>query len=79
MTNIEKYNEAFKTVFNVEGDALRDLEYKQSAGWNSMAQIALISQLETVFGLDFNMDDIYDFKSYETGKSLLRQRFGIEL
>lgn len=78
MTNIEKYNEAFKTIFNVEGDELSTLEYKQSVEWNSMAQIALVSQLEEAFDLDFDMEDIYNLKSYQSGKCLLSEKFRIE-
>lgn len=77
MTNIEKYNEAFAKVFNVPTSAFEALEYKQTAEWNSMAQIALVAQLEETFDLDFDMDDIYDLKSYRTGKKLLAEKFGI--
>lgn len=77
MTNIEKYNEAFVKVFNVPASVFETLEYKQTPEWNSMAQIALVAQLEEVFDLDFDMDDIYDLKSYQTGKRLLTDKFGI--
>lgn len=78
MTNIEKYNSAFSKVFNVSGPELETLEYKQSPGWNSMAQIALVAQLEDAFDLDFDMDDIYDFTSYKKGLELLSSKFEIE-
>lgn len=77
MTNIEKYNETFAKVFNVPAYAFDTLEYKQTAEWNSMAQIALVAQLEDAFDLDFDLDDIYDLKSYQTGKKLLAEKFGI--
>lgn len=77
MTNIKKYNEAFFKVFNIPESQLETLEYKQTVEWNSMAQIALVAQLEEVFELDFDMDDIYDLKSYQAGKALLTNKFGI--
>lgn len=79
MRNIDKYNEAFSKVFNVPASAFETLEYKQTEGWNSMAQIALVAQLEEAFGLDFDMDDIYDLKSYKAGKKLLAEKFGINV
>lgn len=78
MTNLEKYNAAFTKVFNVEGAELESLEYKQTPEWNSMAQIALVAQLEDAFDLDLDMDDIYDLTSYKTGLELLNTKFEIE-
>lgn len=78
MTNFERYNAAFTKVFNVEGTELESLEYKQTPEWNSMAQIALVAQLEDAFDLDLDMDDIYDLTSYKTGLELLNKKFEIE-
>lgn len=78
MTNLEKYNASFTKVFNVEGAKLKSLEYKQTPEWNSMAQIALVAQLEDAFDLDFDMDDIYDLTSYMKGLELLNTKFEIE-
>ena len=78
MTNLEKYKATFTKVFNVEGAELETLEYKQTSEWNSMAQIALVAQLEEAFDLDLDMDDIYDLTSYKTGLELLKKKFEIE-
>ena len=40
MSNIEKYNDIFKKMFNVSDDELGALVYKETAEWNSMTQIA---------------------------------------
>ena len=76
---LNKYNEVFKSIFNVEEDQLQDLKYKEYPEWNSMAHIALISTLEDEFGISFEADDIFSFTSYEGGKSLMKSRFGLEL
>ena len=77
--NISKYNSAFQEVFGVGEDELKDLEYKKTEEWNSMAHIALISALEDAFDVNFEADDIFSFSSYEYGKKLLNDRFGIKV
>ena len=78
MTNLEKYNEIFKKMFNVPEDHLQSLAYKETAEWNSMAQIALVAELEDKFDLDFDTDDIFQLKSYTIGKDMLATKFGVE-
>jgi len=78
MTNLEKYNEIFKKMFNVLEDQLQSLAYKETAEWNSMAQIALVAELEEKFDLDFDTDDIFQLKSYAIGKDMLATKFGVE-
>jgi len=78
MTNIEKYNSIFKKMFNVSDDQLESLAYKETAEWNSMAQIALVAELEDKFELDFDTDDIFQLKSYVIGKDMLVNKFGVE-
>lgn len=77
MTNIEKYNSVFVDLFNVTNEDLSSLKYKQTPEWNSMAQIALVSKLEEIFDIDFDMDDIYNLTSYRIGKDLLTSKFNI--
>ncbi|MBR3730779.1 MAG: acyl carrier protein [Bacteroidales bacterium] len=78
MTNLEKYNEVFKKMFNVPEDQLETLAYKDTAEWNSMTQIALVAELEDKFDLDFDTDDIFQLKSYVIGRKLLETKFKVE-
>ena len=78
MTNIEKYNDIFRRMFNVSDQELESLAYKETAEWNSMAQIALVAEIEEKFDLDFDTDDIFHLKSYTIGKDLLATKFGVE-
>lgn len=78
MTNLEMYNDIFKKMFNVSDDQLETLAYKETAEWNSMAQIALVAELEDNFELDFDTDDIFQLKSYIIGKEMLANKFGVE-
>lgn len=76
---LTKYNEVFKTNFNVDDEQLHELVYKAYPEWNSMAHIALISALEDEFGICFEAEDIFALTSYETGKAVMKARFDIEL
>ena len=78
MTNIEKYNEIFKKMFHVTDDKLESLAYRDTLEWNSMAQIALVAEIEDKFGLDFDTDDIFQLKSYVIGKELLSTKYDVE-
>lgn len=78
MTNIEKYNDIFRKMFNVSDDELESLAYKDTAEWNSMAQIALVAEIEEKFDLDFDTDDIFQLKSYVIGKEMLAKKFCVE-
>lgn len=77
MTNLEKFNGIFKKIFNVPEDQLESLAYKETSEWNSMAQIALVAELEDQFDLDFDTDDIFQLKSYLIGKNILATKFGV--
>lgn len=77
MTDLEKYNDIFKKIFNVSDDQLGSLAYKETPEWNSMAQIALVAELEDKFGVDFNTDEIFQLKSYVIGKDMLATKFGV--
>ena len=79
MTNLEKYNNIFKKMFHVQDDELESLAYRESAEWNSMAQIALVAEIEEQFDLDFDTEDIFQLKSYVIGKEMLMNKFDVQL
>lgn len=71
MSNLEKYNEAFISTFEVEADALLNLEYLSIEAWDSVGHMGLIAALEDAFDIMFDPDDILDFSSYQKGKEIL--------
>lgn len=78
MTNLEKYNEAFISSFNVEEEALATLEYQGVKEWDSIGHMSLVSELEDAFDIEMETDDIVDFSSYEKGKEIMK-KYGVEL
>lgn len=78
MTNLEKYNEVFMTVFSITEAELDGLEYQGIPAWDSVGHMQLIAALEEAFDVMFDTDDIIDFNSYEVGKKFLA-KYEVEL
>ena len=76
--NLQKYNEIFTNLFEVPEEALNaDFNFGVVAGWDSLAHMELIAQLEDEFEIMFETDDITHFGGYENGKKIL-SKYGIE-
>lgn len=74
MSNLNKYNEVFKTIFHLEDNLLNDeLSVLNCEGWDSMAQMSLVSMLEKEFDIFFEPEDVVEFISYKKGKEILRK------
>ncbi len=74
MNNIDKYNDIFVSVFGVDKGKLDGLfNFKDVEAWDSMTHLTLISELEEVFGIMLETDDILHFGGYENGKNILRK------
>ena len=54
------------------------LEYQSIDAWDSVGHMALIAELEDVFDIMLEMDDIVDFGSYETGIKTMR-KYGVDI
>lgn len=78
MTNLEKYDEAFCTSFELTGDQLPGLTYQSVRLWDSVGHMTLVAALEDAFDIMMDTDDIIDFSSYEKGKEILR-KYGVAL
>ncbi len=78
MSNKEKYNEAFKEIFEIEDDQLNDdLEYQSIDTWDSVGHMSLMAALEDEFDIMLEMDDIIDFGSYSSGITTL-EKYGVK-
>ena len=72
MANIDKLNEIFCEVFNVDGSALGKGFDKDSVdGWDSVRQLFLTSSLEDTFDIMLDPEDIIGCSSYDAAKSIL--------
>ena len=74
MNNIDKYDKAFMECFSVDKTKLKkNLEYNSISQWDSVGHMSMIAALEEAFDVVFEMDDIIDFSSYNTGKEILKK------
>jgi len=70
--NIAKYDECFKTAFELSPDFdVTVLEYQGIENWDSVGHMSLMSELEEAFDIVLEMDDIIDFSSYNKGLETL--------
>ena len=74
VSNIEKYENAFMDSFDIEKSMLNEeLKYESIPEWDSVGHMTMISNLEEVFDIVLEMDDIIDFSSFEIGKEILKK------
>lgn len=73
MTNKEKYTNVFVEMLEVDASQVEGLEYQGIAAWDSVGHMSLISELEDVFDIMMDTDDIIDFSSYEKGIEILKK------
>lgn len=78
MEQLKKYNTAFVEIVGVSEDQLPGLVYQAIAGWDSVGHMQLMTQLEEVFGIALEMEDILGFSGYEKGIDILR-KYGVVL
>lgn len=70
----EKYDDIFKSIFEVEKEALGpDFNSEQVEKWDSVIQLSLVTAMEDEFDLMLDTEDILGFKSYEEGKEILKK------
>ena len=78
MKNKQKYDQAFIEIFSIDKSKLGDnLEYNTIPEWDSVGHMGLIAELEEVFDVMMEMDDIIDFSSYKKGFELIA-KYGVE-
>tara|TARA_B100000787_G_C16164627_1_gene283194 strand:+ start:809 stop:1048 length:240 start_codon:yes stop_codon:yes gene_type:complete len=74
MSNIEKYKKAFLESLSIEKKILSDeLKYNDVPEWDSIGHMTLMSNLEDVFEINIETDDIVDFSSYKKGIEILKK------
>ena len=78
MSNLERYNQAFLTAFEIDVSQLEGLQYQDIEAWDSIGHMNLVAELEDAFDIEMETDDIIDFSSYEKGKEIMK-RYGVDV
>ena len=79
MSNKDNYDCVFIESFDLDEKKLNDkLEYNSIKSWDSIGHMQMIAELEDTFEIEFEMDDIINFSSYNKGMEIL-EKYGIEV
>tara|TARA_B100000315_G_C14299166_1_gene461043 strand:+ start:225 stop:464 length:240 start_codon:yes stop_codon:yes gene_type:complete len=74
MNNLDKYKKAFVEGLSVDEREIKDeLKYNDIPEWDSIGHMTLISNLEEIFNITLETDDIVDFSSFKKGKKILNK------
>tara|TARA_B100001123_G_C15309240_1_gene1023762 strand:+ start:1048 stop:1287 length:240 start_codon:yes stop_codon:yes gene_type:complete len=78
MENYKKYCSAFSTTFSISEDKMENLEYNKIEEWDSIGHMTLIAELEQIFEISIDTDDVIDFSSFKKGKQIVK-KYGINV
>lgn len=79
MSNLEKYNQVFCEQFSLEnGFDGKKVKINETDDWDSVGHLNLISELEDVFEIMFETEDILALDSYDRGIKIL-EKYGIKM
>jgi len=78
MENKKKLIEAFRAALVLpESKITEDLAYNTIPEWDSIAHMSLVSELEKVYDIMLDTDDILGISSFAEAKKII-QKYGIE-
>ena len=79
MSNVEKLNQIFMSVFGVGTTALTNDFRRENIGtWDSVRQLSLTNGMEDTFDIMLDPEDIIACTSYENAKNIL-SKYGVDL
>ena len=79
MTNEQKLQDSFVRVLDLDPSQVNDdLKYQGVPQWDSIAHMDLIDDLENVFGVFFETEQILGMSSYARAREILQQNFGVD-
>ena len=79
MTNTEKYSQVYITCFTLHVDDLKEeLEYNSISTWDSIGHMSMIAEMEDVFDIMIDIEDILDWSTFGKGKEILKEKYEID-
>lgn len=69
----QKLIEVFRKALAFEGDdaVVRGAEYRRFPGWDSIAHMQLVADIEAAFEVMLDTDQVIDLSSFEKAKNVL--------
>lgn len=73
MSNKEKLVEVFVSALGIKPEVADSAVFKETLGWDSVGHVNLMNDIEEVFGISLEPDDILDFKSFKDAMAILQK------
>ncbi|WP_179345070.1 acyl carrier protein [Winogradskyella ursingii] len=78
MSNNKILENAFTTILEIDASQINEeLKYQSIPEWDSINHMFLIGEIEDVFNVEIDSDDILEVKSYNDAKNVLG-RYGVD-
>jgi len=78
-TKLDRLKTAFSDSLGVASDVkFDDLAYAKSAGWDSVAHMKLVSEIENAFDIMLDTDDVIGMSSFPVAKDIVT-KYGVDL
>jgi acyl carrier protein len=75
----QKLKNAFQTVLGLNGSTdFSKVAYGQTRGWDSVAHMALVAEIEAQFDIMLETEDVIDLSSFQKGQEILSTKYGVE-
>ena len=78
MNNLEKLVQVFTDTLEIKAESITDTFSYGDARWDSVAHMAIIAGIETVFDIMMDTDDVIDMSSFAKAKEILG-KYGIDI
>jgi len=79
MNNEAKLVAAFVEALMVDESLIKDdLKYQSIPEWDSVSHMILITEIEDVFDISIETDDVIDMSSVEKAKEIVK-KYGVEI
>ena len=77
--DIKEFKDIFAKFLTVPDDPdWADVKYQEVEGWDSIAHMSLIAEIEDRLGIMLETDDVIDMSSYEKALEIVG-KYGIEI
>lgn len=70
--SLAKLEKVFRDMLSPDDDTpVASLRYGRSQGWDSLAHMQLVDELEVAFGVTLDSDDVADIDSFDAAQAVL--------
>jgi len=72
MNNNQTLTNVFVSILEIDETQInKDLKYQSVPQWDSINHMFLVGEIENVFGIEIDSDDIMEIKSFDFAKEVL--------